>query len=136
MSKNIGTLQDKNNNIIYPIGFETVTNSNGTALKLPDGTMICYGTKSFLGQACNVDYWSNFNRTPENLSCNFPIAFVGNLPIITYGHYSSSGGRVAFYTTKQCTLTRTHEFGMLYSKNANPKTTDFYVNYIAIGRWK
>lgn len=45
MSKNIGNLQDKDGNLLFPNAIETVTNSNGTALKFPDGTMICYGKK-------------------------------------------------------------------------------------------
>lgn len=135
MSKNIGHLEDKNGNSLFPDVMEVVNNANGTALKFTNGIMICYGTKLFANQNGATDYWSTFNRTPENLSCDFPVAFIGELPIITYGCYSTSGGRVSFYQTRQCTLSKTHNFGILYVKN-NVQSTDVYVSYTAIGRWK
>lgn len=83
MSKDTGQLQDKNGNSLFPIGVEVITNSNGTAIKYADGTMICYGSNLFTFEEVSIDWWSFMNRT-NSLTTNFPMVFIGN-PIVQFG---------------------------------------------------
>lgn len=59
---------------------QTITNENGTAIKYPDGIMICFHKKEF-----NCDFVANgtiFNADIENPFV-FPQEFIGSSPVVT-----------------------------------------------------
>ncbi len=127
MAKNIGILQDKDNNTVYPIGFETITNSNGTALKFPDGTMICYGERTITATNSNkvgsLYYAGSFSLG------NYPVKFVerpictlqikGDMSVVEYDYGDAS------------------YMGSCYIMNATSRTNKTErIGFIAIGRWK
>jgi len=108
----------------------TTTNANGTAVKFPDGTMICYNSKEYTNvditaQAGGV-YYKAFGLT-------FPVAFYAK-PTVTPFIEQNSGiiwtglGNIGDLTKTGCGL-RAICMTSLTGKTLN-------VGYIAVGRWK
>ncbi len=129
MSKNIGTLQNKNGDILYPSVVETITNNNGMAMKLADGTMICTKVISWTGV---VDIpWGNLYETTSISLGNYAIPFI-SIPTISVIQCSNNGGFVeAVYGT---TMT---SFGICWiCRGTTNVSTTYNLHCIAIGRWK
>ena len=108
---------------------ETVTNSNGTAVKLPDGTMICTLDTTVTDQAINRSYGSLYwgSRT-----WNFPVAFIEK-PAVSCGMFKwgtgMSWGNVSGIATTYATLA-----GIDISSRETGTSTEIHA--MAIGRWK
>lgn len=101
---------------------ETITNENGTAIKLGDGTMICYGTSI---------------NNPNGLSTTkYPIDFI-EPPIsqqgtITYNHYTSVN---PVYIIVQPGVNSIN----IYCRKMDgtiETSTEVKTNWLVIGRWK
>ena len=131
MSKDIGTLQDKKGNTIYPIGFEAITNSNGTAIKFPDGTMIQYASLSRTLSRTFV--WNNWHLTPAQKE-TFPVPFVGTIPSLSILAYCDNVATQVI-TNGPPTLIGTNNY-YIGSLDANINNRVHTIQYIAIGRWK
>ncbi len=130
MSKNTGNLQDKSGNSLFPNVIDTVSNSNGTALKFADGTMICYGKRTWTGLNNNVvvgglyytgilslgDYPTPFIEVP----CVYINACVGPYNIMEYNCRNS--------------LTSIGDCFLANGTSRNNQSST--VCYIAIGKWK
>lgn len=109
---------------------DNIENANDTGsgyIKYPDGTMVCYGTIS--GDSALSEYWSNFKKTAD-ITINFPQEFY-SVPSITltglgYGYIST-------FLTSTPTLTRAT---CAVIKAGNSTNTDYYISYIAVGKWK
>ena len=108
---------------------ETVTNSNGTAVKLPNGTMICTLDTTVSDQAINRSYGGLYwgPRT-----WNFPVAFIEK-PAVSCGMFKwgtgRSWGNVSGIATTYATLV-----GMDTSSRDTGTSTEIHA--MAIGRWK
>lgn len=130
MSKNIGNLQDKDGNLLFPNAIETVTNSNGTALKFPDGTMICYGKKSY-----------------TKLNNNTPVGGLYYTSRISFGDYPQTFIEAPYTVVNACagpyniaeynsrnSLTNGGNF--FFTNGTSRSNQSATICYIAIGRWK
>ncbi len=105
---------------------EFISNANGSAIKYPDGTMVCYSaapTKSVTSVPVGAIFSS------DQRSFTFPVPFVVE-PIVTWSSSSSSNG-VCWGNCEWSNTTQT--VGRL---NSAFSTIDGYLRYIAIGRWK
>ena len=111
-------------NKIKNMEIERIENSNGTAIKYPDGTMICYGRKSisnvefspagaiYYSATQTITYPAQFIETPStNISCRTSnMAWAGNIAS----------------NNNNCT------FNILHSINV---TRPVHIEWISIGRW-
>lgn len=127
MSKDIGNLQDKSGNSLFPNVIDTVSNSNGTALKFADGTMICYGYKRGLSYTPD-DMWNWCDRTSA-LTVILPVSFaIAPAISITSATFGVIGTNInAVYNDK-------FSFYGFQPKNCGATSMD--VCYIAVGRWE
>ena len=112
---------------------ETITNSNGTAIKFADGTMICRKTISFknvaitqkVGElyqssALNLGNWAqSFIETPDAFAC------------VNGGWASWIYQYTSFSTTGAGTATLSRPTSAAASTDAN-----YRIGVFAIGRWK
>lgn len=103
-------------------GIRTETNSNGSWLKLPDGTLIQWGI-----------IWANTD-SDGRLLVTYPVAFVGDAPrpIVT-PTYSTT--KLIFVVSEQ------HKLGSFMVKHSRPDGENIVGaeqsdGWIAIGRWK
>lgn len=104
---------------------EVVTNSNGTAVKFADGTMICYGKLSLSNvefASAGAIYYSAYQ------TITFPASFVGNVST----NISAMTGNLAWIgniasTTSKCTYVVLHSTDVKRGVN---------IEWQAIGRWK
>ena len=108
---------------------EIVENSNGTAIKFPNGTMICYGSAN--GTSTLSDYWGQFKRTDENLKLTFPVEFreIPQSVQLTGDSYSS----IICTLIKNITTTQLTFFCL---KPNSVSSTDYGIKWLAIGKWK
>lgn len=108
---------------------ETITNENGTAIKYPDGTMICIGSflhKCQINSALGNGFYKN-----SNIVQYFACPFVGERPIINVTSVSE-------WCIIASTRANVNAIIGLTLYNIMPGSTelDYYFDYIAIGRWK
>lgn len=107
---------------------ETITNENGTAIKFPDGTMICTGT----GQCpASVGY------AEITFACNF----IDNNYIMLANHKyvggSEYGGSMQLRNITNPQVSNGNS-AYIYSYQYDGSIANYIrnVQYIAIGRWK
>lgn len=129
MSKQYGALQDKNNNTILPIGLETITNSNGTALKFADGTLICTKVVIYNGP-CNTA-WGNWYDTSNISLGDYAITFISKPCVYVTVTGSSAGLVEGVYGT-----TNTAFGGMWICRATAFESVTYNINCVAIGRWR
>lgn len=105
---------------------ESGSNSNGSYIKLVDGTMICYHTKSI-----SVDCTSQWGQLYEGGAAvgDLPATFV-SAPIVMVTNTAPDG-----YFEGMCDTTTT-TWGTLRMAIPSAATRVFVVNFVAIGRWK
>lgn len=127
-------LKDKDGNTYPNIIVEKIVNTNGTALKYADGTMICYGKKTYSNVVSTTDYWGVTNRTPEDMYCDYPATFI-SLPTTIVNYRSNQGGCLGLFQAGTPTTTKTGNYGVAVAKSST-SNRDIYLDYIAIGRWK
>ena len=124
---------------------ETITNENGTAIKFPDGTMICRTTLSkekFLNSetlSTNVQGISIYRSSAP--VWNFPISFAAaNIQISITTGTLFSGARLAFGRVNGNLTKSSVEIQLLgledFTANATGYTNLNKVYVTAIGRWK
>lgn len=111
---------------------ETVTTGTGTAIKFPDGTMICSGTV-YTGtiEQSAWSNWGSLTSVDKSLSINFPVPFVSK-PTITATN-SSMGNN---YWIVRCIATASQITSLSMSRGTLPSSSDYGFSYTAIGRWK
>lgn len=107
---------------------ETVSTTSGTAIKYPNGTMICYGKASFI-----VTFSKDNSRIDINDPFTFPVSFVEN-PALTINTENDSDYSYAMIYGIIRNKTKVNKVN-LYKLDA---VTSGFLNlsYIAIGRWK
>lgn len=105
---------------------ESGSNSNGSYIKLVDGTMICYHTKSI-----NVECTSQWGPLYEGGTAvgNLPVTFK-SAPIVMVTNTAPDG----YFEGMRGTTTTT--WGTLRMAIPTSATRTFTVNFLAIGKWK
>lgn len=107
---------------------QTGTNANGTAIKFPDGTMICL--MQHLAAITMSAYLAGLNN--GSFSYTYPVAFVGALPTLGFGRTADNvtngwcGGGGASSLTN----------GTSKYFSSNGAVTASNIQISAIGRWK
>ena len=100
---------------------EVITNSNGTAVKYPDGSMICY-----------KEVWTQGNNEYETI--NLPEKFIDNkYQVCLTNNYNNSKSLIWTVGTK--TTSSFRAYPLFASTSATP-TMYSSANCIVIGRWK
>ena len=115
-------------NKIKNMEIERIENENGTAIKFPDGTMICTLNITVTDQAINRSY--------ENLYWgsriwNFPVAFIEK-PAVSCGMFKWGAG-ISWGNVSAVTETSATLVGM---DNVSREASSVNISAIAIGRWK
>ncbi len=113
------------------LNIETGSNDNGSYIKFPDGTMICY--QNFSGNVdCSIAYGSGYYGY-FNLSNikPFPVSFV-ETPVISVTLMDNDLiGAVPYSPTKTtCSSIAMYIYGL------NSKNKEITLNVLAIGKWK
>ena len=130
-------------NKIKNMEIERIENENGTAIKFPDGTMIQWGSKSFVG--------AETGNTGSYAIVTFPQAFADNKFSVSYSPLYSPNyaNEITLFTV----LTGSHVYGI--GSNSTQDTvyrrlshttdttelsklyaTNLSFNWQAIGKWK
>ena len=116
-------------NKIKNMEIERIENENGTAIKFPDGTMICTLEKTVTDQAINGAYGSLFQSTRV---WTFPVPFI-ETPAVSCSQFQwgtgASWGGIRGASTVSATL-------RVYDAFSRAAGTDTHISAIAIGRWK
>jgi hypothetical protein len=115
----------------------TVTNSNGTAIKFPDGTMICTGTKTFTNLSLTA--WGSVYSVVINSFNNFPVAFT-QLPVVTFQQGARSGESFTangwISSSAGFPISKTNPGGLEFVRPTTASNLTLTFSYTAIGRWK
>lgn len=131
---NLNKMQDNIENAINSSVIKE-TNTNGTAIKFVDGTMICYNTQTFSSTA-GGNVLGNLYRTNTLTLNNFPIQFT-SVPNVTYNVQKSSEiGWLAILISAEYQATNVRPARPVLVKTTNASVDSITVEYIAIGRWK
>ena len=111
------------------MGIETIKNDNGTAIKFPDGTLICTLAIVATDQAINTTFGSLYRGTR---TWTYPISFKST-PAVTCGQFrwgtGSSWGAVMGANVTSATLVGIDCFSRATGTNT-------HIHATAIGRWK
>ena len=129
MSNLTGTLKNKNGDTLFPEGMQVVTNSNGTALKFPDGTLICYNHASF-----QIGAFTANSLQSVNSPFTFPVAFVDN-PVVLLTTADNSTSYV--YGSVYAVIRNSTGISMVQIyRMSSSAGGEINLHYIALGRWK
>lgn len=123
----VGAIDTLNVGLTNRPTIETGTGTNGSYIKYSNGILICYGT--ITGTSSLSDYWSQFNRSAENISFDFPYEFASR-PMVNYTSYNY--GTVSIVSGRNTTTQG--KFTVLKPKNIS--NTSYEFDYIAIGTWE
>lgn len=117
----------------------TITNSNGTAVKFPDGTMICTGKKAFT--IASFVAWGSVYSTGNNnvIFNNFPVEFIAP-PIVsvhpTIKTGETGGGNFWLGSDTGNPITKSSAGGVQLIRGSTASNFKTTLSYTAIGRWK
>lgn len=89
--------------------------------KMPDGTLICYGT------ALNVS---------SGATINFSVSFTGSPELIITPYYNSGATIRCIFSVSEVTAQSAHVYAWDTSTNAASTSTTLVFDWVAIGRWK
>lgn len=120
----------KNGVEVNPIGIQTVENANGTAIKFPDGIMICHDKKDM---ACTFSAFEGTYRADITNPFVFPIPFVSKPTI----NISTASDKDYYYASIYGVIrnaTGISKISVIRPASATNGTMP--LQYIAIGRWK
>lgn len=127
MSKAI-QFKDNGENV-YPIALERIENSNGTALKFADGTLICYGTFNITDLS-----WSGWGQDyAADKYCHklFPISFK-DTPVISV---TTSDNALNCWVGR-IRITSTEIASVCLIRPTSTTITSCSARFIAVGRWR
>lgn len=110
-------------------GITSGSNANGSWIKYPDGTMICYHTSTTLLTTSAGSTYSFYS--PTSAIFTFPVAFIST-PNVTFST-AGVGGTLFPWVGAGDILNTTQCNAWLHSTK-NDGTG--YISYQAIGRWK
>ena len=107
---------------------EKITNSNGTAIKFEDGTMICYETISKIVSL--TDYWGQLKK--GLISITFPQKFI-SISLVNVGLIDAE--KFAQLSISADSINTSGFTAILFKPNA-ATNTGIKFGYTAIGTWK
>lgn len=107
---------------------ETVSTTYETAIKYPNGTMICYGKKAF-----TVTFSTDNSRIDIDDPFTFPVSFVEN-PVLTMNTENDSDYSYAMIYGIIRNNTKVSKVNLYRFTSVTSGTLG--LSYIAIGRWK
>lgn len=122
---------------VETMGIETITNENGTAIKFPDGTMICRNTVIHEGVSfvARTDTASGISRIESNSYFdlgNYAQPFIEKPTLICKGSGGTFAEPLEIYGGDDINY-----IGKCYLWSWTVKSNAIiYLSYIAIGRWK
>lgn len=109
---------------------ESGSNANGHYTKFADGTMVCWGLKTFT-TAITSPWGALFYGTQQTVV--YPIAFIGDDPV--FGVLSSYKGSELFFASTGTVGDKTSGKFAPYLPISSA-SMEFIVSWFAIGRWK
>lgn len=115
---------------------ESGSNTNGSYIKYADGTMICYQSQVFSNYQITGQQGVLYTTT---LTPNdYPVAFVGNLPIVSRSIKSTTWTVYGFGSNNATapSLTNSGSFEIFRGSSTGTGTVNTTIDIIAIGRWK
>lgn len=127
--KEDGTVLSTDKKLLTADSIETIANNNGTAIKYPDGTMIC--TKKCVFE--NVSTTANgaiFISSQQTLG-NFAVEFI-DVPTMTLSKITNTGG----WIFNHIQLTKSNAGNVFFATATAQNSKIFGCHLIAIGRWK
>ena len=108
---------------------ESGNNANGRYLKFSDGTMICYGNKTFSNLNFNTAYGNVFHAGTQTIDFAQTFANLWSLDLTPI----EFGGGIGGLTGKTISNNSSSSF---YLWNAVQYTLTVKVGYVAYGTWK
>lgn len=130
MAKHI-QLKNSNNENLYPnVIVEKVVNSNGTAIKYADGTMIVT-QRVGISRSISSSWGNNFISPAINLP-DFPVAFTTLYSCV----YSLESKLYNAWIMSRSPNYKTRAAGCFLISPENITTFTGYINVFAVGRWK
>ena len=106
----------------------SLLNSGSGYIKLPDGTMICYG--SFQTPTSNFSTWGSMYACAYQLDISFPQSFI-DVPSL---HANCPVNQSGVVINALCTKDKITQVGIMRQTTATGMSNS--INYIAVGRWK
>lgn len=126
MNNNIGQLQDKNGNSLFPENTQIETINGDTIIKFPNGQMIIYGERSI--SYTISDFWSWCDRT-NAMVINYPIQFSEKPTVLLTSN--------SFHIVGVCVSARDNSSFTAYGYQPKGQNgTGLYLMFQAIGKWK
>lgn len=117
-------------------GIVTVTNANGTAIKYPDGTMICTLDYTATGITPTTVAVQGLTQYTHAYSWIFPHAFIDTTTVVSANpRLKNSGTPVASMNTTYCTEPSVSSTTVAFLSLAGFNEVQ-NGGFIAIGRWK
>lgn len=110
---------------------ESGSNSNGNWIKYSDGTMVCYGSRSFTNINMTTKWGVVYESATQNLG-SFPQTF-SQVP--DYVDVHSKGGATVYPETIDAT-TATSIGRTYFWRPLSSTSQSFTIYYYAIGKWK
>lgn len=133
-SNSNGYTQEYINNNVGVV--ESGSNANGSYVKYSDGTMICYQSQVFSNYQITGQQGVLYTTT---LTPNdYPVAFIGNLPIVSRSIKSTNWTVYGFGSDNATapSLTNSGSFEIFRGSSTGTGTVNTIIDIIAIGRWK
>ena len=117
-----------NNKIIVESG----SNEGKNYIKYGDGTLICTIRKT-VNVAINIT-WGNLYVGDTNIKYTYPVAFVGNAPVVNCSITGYNSAFVISWIQSSNNLVETDRYALVRGNTASAQ--DYVLNITAIGRWK
>lgn len=109
---------------------ESGSNTNGNWIKYADGTMICYNTIQFTNVSINNAWGALYESTAIDLG-SFPTAFI-DIPTVT----TSVNKGTTVWVEALPNLSATALGNTWFMRPISSTGSNFWISYIAIGKWK
>lgn len=102
-------------------------------MKLPDGTLLCWGTISVPYPMAISNAWGSVYESGKNdVSRNFPVAFVSNPELIV----SLKSSPVSFLENNLTASTTGISGSYWLMRPQSATLNNGFISWLAIGRWK
>ncbi len=109
---------------------KSIINSNGTAIKFPDGAMICTKRINLTNINVNTVNGSLYTTSAINLG-NFAVNFI-DVPTVNFTLYNSAAG----FIYKHDNFSKTSVGAITIARNSSVTNTYYNIAITAIGHWK
>lgn len=111
---------------------ESGSNANGNYIKFADGTLICTIIKN-INIPINTA-WGSLYIGDTDTKYTYPIAFVGNNPVVNYSITGYNSAFVISWRQSSNKLVETDVFALVRGNTASAQ--NYVLNITAIGKWK